>query len=150
MNEELFRMLELSQQGFCCSQILLIMGLEAQGKSNPDLVRSMHGLKGGMDPGKNCGSLTGGCCLLALYAGKGTPEEKPSEHLNEMLRELVEWFQQEYGTLYGGINCSDILENDITKQKERCPQLVFQTYEKVKEILEAHGYDMSAQMEAEQ
>ncbi len=32
MEDNRLRIFELSQQGFCCSQILLMMGLEAQGK----------------------------------------------------------------------------------------------------------------------
>jgi hypothetical protein len=38
LKEDLKRMTELKQQGFFCSQILIILGLEMQGKSNPDLV----------------------------------------------------------------------------------------------------------------
>jgi hypothetical protein len=47
MNDEAFRMIELAGQGFYCSQILLILGLEAQGKENPDLIRTMNALAGG-------------------------------------------------------------------------------------------------------
>ncbi|MBM3301641.1 MAG: hypothetical protein FJY85_17045, partial [Deltaproteobacteria bacterium] len=42
--DELLRMLELSGQGFHCSQILLFLGLESQGKFEPDLIRAMAGL----------------------------------------------------------------------------------------------------------
>ena len=45
---ELERMRELKQQGFFCSQILLILGMELQGKENPDLLRAMNALAGGM------------------------------------------------------------------------------------------------------
>jgi len=38
------RMRELKEQGFFCSQILLILGMGLQGKDNPDLVRAMHAL----------------------------------------------------------------------------------------------------------
>ena len=66
---ELFdRMLELSGQGFYCAQILLILALEAEGKENPDLVRAMSGLNGGLGfSGNVCGALTGGCCLLGHF-----------------------------------------------------------------------------------
>ena len=74
---ELFdRMLELSGQGFYCAQILLILALEAEGKENPDLVRAMSGLNGGLGfSGNVCGALTGGCCLLGYFCGKGEAEE---------------------------------------------------------------------------
>lgn len=147
MTDEFMRMIELSQEGFYCSQILLILGLEAQGKSNPDLVRSMGGLVGGMGfCGKTCGALTGGACLLGLYAGKGEPDELEDSRLNSMVAELVDWFEQEYQSLYGGVACNDILEQDPGNRSARCPQLVLKTYEKVNEILTANGYDLAGGM----
>jgi len=149
MNDDFFRMVEIAQQEFFCSQILLMMGLEAQGKTNPDLIRAMAGLIGGLGfCGKNCGTLTGGACLLALYAGKGTDEEVEDSRLNSMIKELVEWFKQEQGSLYGGIDCEQIIDNDPQKRMERCPQIVYQTYEKVKTILFDHGYDISGKLQA--
>lgn len=149
MNNDFFRMVEIAQQEFFCSQILLMMGLEAQGKTNPDLIRAMAGLIGGLGfCGKNCGTLTGGACLLALYAGKGTDEEVEDSRLNSMIKELVEWFKQEQGSLYGGIDCEQIIGNDPQKRMERCPQIVYQTYEKVKNILFDHGYDISGKLQA--
>ena len=59
--DELLRMLKLASQGFHCSQILILMGLDAQGKQNADLVRAMEGLAGGVGfCGDICGALTGG------------------------------------------------------------------------------------------
>jgi C_GCAxxG_C_C family probable redox protein len=148
MNEEFFRMVEIAQQEFYCSQILLMMGLEAQGKQNPELIRAMAGLVGGLGfCGKTCGSLTGGACLLALYAGKGSEEEVEDSRLNAMIRELVEWFEREQCANYGDINCERILENNPKNRLERCPQLVYATYEKVKAILAENGYDLAGQLE---
>lgn len=144
MTDRFMKMLELSQQGFYCSQILLLMGLEAQGKDIPEVVRAMSGLTGGMGfCGKTCGALTGGACLIGLYAGKGTPEEMEDSRLNEMVKELVEWFEEENLAPYGGIACFDILENNPANRMMRCPQLVLQTLSKVEEILTKGGYDLS-------
>ena len=148
MNEELFKIFELAQQGFLCSQILLMMGLEAGGKSNPDLVRAMTGLAGGLGfCGKNCGALTGGACLISLYAGKGSPEEADDSRHNEMIAGLVEWFESEYGKKFGSINCRDILEDNPKNMNERCPDIVLKTFEKVKEILEKYEYNLSGKSE---
>jgi C_GCAxxG_C_C family probable redox protein len=142
--DDMFRMMELAQQGFCCSQVLLIMGLEAQGKSNPDLVRAVHGLCGGLgSSGDICGTLTGGACLLSLYAGRGSPEEEKDACLSQMVAELVQWFVDRYGQLYGGINCRDILADDPDNYSARCPGIVAETYQKVKELLTANGFDLS-------
>ncbi len=143
MTETFFKLMELSQAGFYCSQILLIIGLEAQGKENPDVVRAMSGLVGGLGfCGKTCGALTGGACLIGLYAGKGTMEEMEDSRLNDMIRELVEWFEQENLSRYGGINCQEILEGNPANRMARCPQLVMQTLEKVRDILAVNGYSL--------
>lgn len=143
--DDLGRMMELAQQGFYCGQILLIMALEAQGKSNPDLVRTMHGLSGGVGmAGETCGTLTGGACLLGLYAGKGTPEEEADFRLDLMFNELVEWFREEYGLLYGSIDCDNILANDPGNRLVRCPGIMAGTYQKVQELLAAYGFDLTS------
>ncbi|SPF33606.1 conserved hypothetical protein [Syntrophobacter sp. SbD1] len=148
MTEEMIRMMQLAQQGFYCSQILLMMGLEAQGKKNPDLVRSMAGLAGGLGfSGEVCGALTGGACLLGLYAGRGTPDEEENEHLNLMIFELVEWFTAQYGLMYGGIRCETILGDDPANRTTRCPAMVVGTYEKIKGLLAENGFDLSGDRE---
>jgi C_GCAxxG_C_C family probable redox protein len=142
--DELLRMLELSGKGFHCSQVLLALGLEAQGKSNPDLIRAMAGLAGGVGfCGDTCGALTGGACLIALYAARGTPDEEEDPRLNLMINELVEWFTREYTACYGGIQCREILADDPHKQRERCPDIVKRTYEAVKSLLVENGFDIS-------
>jgi len=144
MTDEFMRMMELAQQGFHCSQIMMIIALEAQGRTNPDLVRTMSGLLGGVGfCGKICGTLTGGACMIGLYAGKGTAEEEADSRLYLMMSELVEWFEKEYQAHYGGINCSDILQDDPRNQISRCPQMIIATIQKVKDILAANNYDFS-------
>jgi len=34
------RMMQLAGQGYCCSQILILLALEGMGRENPDLVRA--------------------------------------------------------------------------------------------------------------
>ena len=138
------RMMELKHQGFFCSQILIILGLEMQGKSNPDLVRCMHGLAGGLGfTGETCGTLTGGACLLGLYAGKGAPAEPEDPRLLFMIEALVKWFKERFGAQYGGVTCNHILEDNPKNQLTRCPHLVAETYQRVKELLVENGFDLS-------
>ncbi len=120
------------------------MGMELQGRENPDLVRAMHGLAGGIGfTGETCGALTGGACLIGLYAGKGTPEQEDDPRLMFMIEDLVKWFRQEYGQPYGGIRCDEIL-NDKSKGMGRpCPMLVMGTLQKVKDLLVENGFDLS-------
>lgn len=143
-NEDFLRMVELSRQGFYCSQIMLILGLEKQGKENPDLIRAMNGLIGGLVfVGKLCGALSGGACLLALYAGKGTAEEATDPKLELMVNQLVDWFEEQYGATYGGTDCDDILEGNPQNRPQRCPQIVRETYAKVLELLTENGFDLA-------
>lgn len=148
MTDAFMKLIELSQAGFFCSQILLIIGLEAQGKENLDLIRAMSGLNGGIGfCGKTCGALTGGACLIGLYAGKGAAEEMEDSNLNDMIKTFVEWFEQEVTAQYGGIDCNTILENNPQNRISRCPQLVLNTLGKVEEILAANGYSLSGRLE---
>ncbi|TWH48696.1 DVU_1555 family C-GCAxxG-C-C protein [Sporomusa sp. KB1] len=148
MTDRFLKLLELSQAGFYCSQILLIIGLEAQGKENPDLVRAMSGLVGGLGfSGRTCGALTGGACLIGLYAGKGSIEEIEDSRVNDMIREFAEWFEQEASSQYSGSTCDIILEKNPQNRVSRCPDLVLKTLDKVEAILEANGYDLSGRLE---
>jgi C_GCAxxG_C_C family probable redox protein len=144
MNNVTVRMIELAGHGFYCSQILLFLGLEAQGKENPDLIRAMNALAGGLGfSGDTCGALSGGACLLGLYAGRGFAEEEADPRMDLMIGELVDWFTQEHTALFGGIHCDDIVGGDPHNQKTRCPGIVRNTYEKVTSILVENRFDLS-------
>jgi C_GCAxxG_C_C family probable redox protein len=143
MNEVSMRIMELAQQGFFCSQILLLLALEAEGKENPELIRSMGGLAGGLGfCGKTCGTLTGGACLLSYYGGKGTEEEMNDDRLIGMIIELVHWFEANIAAKYGTCDCKDILGGDATNRAKICPKIVEDTYNKVREILLDNGYEI--------
>jgi C_GCAxxG_C_C family probable redox protein len=143
--DEFAPVMKFRKQGFYCSQILMLQGLEMLGKSNPDLVRAMHGLAGGLGfTGELCGSLTGGAALLGLYAGKGLPEEEEDPRILFMITDLVQWFKQEYGEPFGGIRCEEILAGDGQNQAQRCPILVAGVLQKVKDLLVENGFDLSA------
>lgn len=142
--EEIDRIRELKEQGFYCSQIIMIMALDLQGKSNPDLVRSMNGLTRGLgDAGEICGALTAAACVIGLYAGKGLPEEEEDPRVDFMIQDLVSWFKETNIHRFGGIRCAEILTNDINNRLMRCPLLVAESFQKVKELLVENGFDLS-------
>lgn len=144
MDQTMMRMMELSYNGYYCSQILVILALEAQGKSNPDLIRAMGGLANGCgSEGGVCGTLSGAACLLGLYAGKGTDDEYEDEMLKYMLNDLMVWFDMTVGSRYGGITCG-IIVGDRTEVRQRCGAIVAETYEYVMELLTSSGYDVTA------
>lgn len=138
------QMQEMKAQGFYCSQILMKLGLELQGRENPDLVPAVQGLAGGLGfTGELCGALSGGVCLLSLYAGKGLPEEAEDPRLNFMITDLVGWFKQEYGQSYGGIRCTEIVGDSGKQMATRCPLIVAGTVQRVKELLVENGFDLA-------
>jgi C_GCAxxG_C_C family probable redox protein len=141
MPDDGMRIMELGLQGYNCSQILVLLALDAKQKTNPELVRAMTGLLAGMGCGKVCGALTGGCCVLGLYAGKAHPRENPDERLQTMLTRFVEWFETEFTKLYGGINCADIVQDDARLRLFRCPDIVRRTHEELVTILEENNFD---------
>ncbi|MBS1227477.1 MAG: GCAxxG family protein [Proteobacteria bacterium] len=149
MTDISFRVAELSLKGYRCSHILVQIGLDAQDQSNPELLRAMSGLASGMGCGLACGALTGGCCLIGLYAGgDGERDDHPSLPL--MLEEYVDWFRAEYTPRYGGIDCAQIIERKPQLRGERCPGLILDAVHKATEILEANGFELDGRSGAEQ
>ncbi len=66
---------------------------------------------------------------------------------NRMIGQLVEWFEDEVGSKYGGVDCVQILEENPLNKMERCPDLIQLVYEKVETILEEHGHSLSGREE---
>lgn len=152
MSREADRILQLHMQGFHCAQILLLLGLEQQGKENADLIRAMDGLSGAGGlcfPGKNCGALTGGACLLALFAGRGSEAEAAQRALPLMTEQLADWFEAKFGQEYGGIDCDAILQGDPWNRLTRCPKLVNETFFMVKQLLQENELAFLAETETE-
>ena len=127
---------ELLGQGFHCSQILMKAGMEYLEKDDPDLLRAMNGLAGGLGGcGRNCGALTGGVCMFGLFAGRGTPEEAENPMLSEMVSEYLAWFEETFGSP----DCDTILEGDRQNIPRVCPGLIENAVEKATELLREHG-----------
>lgn len=145
MDDVQVRMLQLAGRGYACSQILIRLFLELRTEENPALVRAVSGLAYGCGGGRTtCGTLTGACCALALYAGKGRDDETGSEQLILMLQALSDWFEERVGGRYGGTTCEIIVgEEGPQAARQHCGRIVAETYAKVLEILSAHGFDPS-------
>jgi hypothetical protein len=143
MDDTLIRMLQLGQKGYTCSQIIILLGLEVRGETNPGLVRAMGGLAYGCGTGRgSCGVLTGGCCLLALYGGKGSDAESVSDHLDLMLQDLNDWFCRHTGCAPDDMSCDAIVgEAGPVASHQRCGAILADTYGKVMQILAANDID---------
>ena len=130
------KILELSRQGYFCSQILGTLLLETVGSENPELIRALGGLDGGIGhSGSACGCLTAGCCVISYFTGKGEPEEEENPLHKEALSEYVRWFKEEMLVNYGGTDCADITDNNPARRVEVCPGVIADAYMKCMEIL---------------
>jgi len=131
-NDIALKMLKLSAQGFQCAQILIILALEHDDKENPDLVRAAGALNVGLSDGSGpCGALTGGCCFISYFAGKGEMDELEDPALKDMISEFSAWFRE----IHGSQICTEILDGDMTNMTARCPEIVKASFSKAMEIL---------------
>ncbi len=142
-DEIAIRMIELTENNYNCSQILMVVALEQEKKENPDLVRSMSGLADGCGFfNETCGAMTSAVSIFALYAGKGADDETESKNLLLMLEEYGDWFREEIGNKFQGTRCKDIAGDLVgtPEVKQICGGVVFQSYNKINEILASYGY----------
>ncbi|HHW94612.1 MAG TPA: C_GCAxxG_C_C family protein [Mogibacterium sp.] len=138
MNDMLDKLLENFQKGYSCSQVMLLVALEIEGKENPELIRAISGLRGGIGrSGEVCGALSGGMCLLSYFGGKGTDEEEENENIKIMSKELYNWFVS-YTSEYGGIDCRQIKDDNPDNRLQRCATVVRDTLEKSISILQEY------------
>jgi hypothetical protein len=124
----------LASQGYCCSQIMVQMGLDAKQEENPELVDAVAGLCNGLHSGLVCGILTGAACLLSLYDKKNAA--------SDMIPRLVDWFETAYTQSCGGISCEEIIKDHPMNKLERCPKMMEETIEKCRELLADFGYEI--------
>lgn len=146
MNDIEITLLRLSGQGYCCSQILVLLALAMQGRENPELVRAAAGLCNGLGQGAGtCGVLTGAACVLGMFAGKGSDAESTDNRLPVMLADLTEWFADQACQGSPGIRCEDILGGPAMQpDPARCGRLVRDAWARTLEILVQEGFDPAA------
>lgn len=134
------RVMELSQYGYFCSQIMAILMLEMTGEENPGLIRAMGGLNGGVGYSQGCcGCMTGGTCLLSYFTGKREDTAFEDANHKPAMAEFTRWFEEEMTAEYGGIDCRDITKGNPANRVEYCPQIIAASFEKCVEILQDRG-----------
>ena len=62
-----------------------------------------------------------------------------------MVTELVDWFHERFGGEYGGITCAEILDGKPGNKAARCPGIVTESFQKVKELLVQEGFDLAGE-----
>lgn len=147
MSDTLMDVMPLASRGYCSSQILVMLALEAQGLEDPVAVRAVSGLGNGLGHcGSCCGILTGGCCALGLYLGKGSDAELPHDRADLLYAEFVEWFRGRVVPTYGDVTCDAILKGG-KPDMNLCGGLVAEAWEAILNLLAENGIDPSSPKE---
>lgn len=150
MNPMMMELLPLVHEGYCCSQLLMLLMLQARDQENPDLVRAVHGLCHGIGQSDGpCGLLTGGACALALVAGKGAATETPHAMLTPLLNDYATWFYERTNA-YGGQSCSQIAAGlgatsgapGEAPNPVACGDLLAECWEKIIELVQSYDLDI--------
>ena len=145
----LLEILPLAKKGYCCSQILVLLALRAQGRENPELIRAMGALcRGfgacGVQGCGTCGIIPGGACVLGLYFRKGQDNETQLDRADLAETEYVEWFVKRATALCGGSTCEEILgEPGGRPNPDICGSLLAAAWAKLVEIVAAYGLDVT-------
>lgn len=139
------------REGFCCSQLLMLKLLRAQGEENPQLIRAMHGLGMGLGFSNGpCGLLTGGAAVLGVLAGKGEPGEEPHPSLVPVVNDYALWFYERTAA-FGGSACESVSRGlagpnaspDAPPDMLHCGTLLMECWAKILELNDAYGLDIS-------
>lgn len=121
MEEKIFT---LKMNGYCCSQIIMQIGLEMLGKENEDLVEAMAGLCDGAKCGKICGVVSASICLLYLADSKEAEKWTVAEY--------TDWFEDSFGAL----DCDELLGDDPMAKLEKCPVFLQNSLLKLSELID--------------
>lgn len=121
MKEKIFT---LKMNGYCCSQIVMEIGLEKLGMENPQLVSAMAGLCEGVKCGRICGTAAAAVCLMYLTDARAAEDG--------LVQEYLDWFEEAFGAL----DCDELLSEGPMAKLEKCPMIVESTLSKLEELLE--------------
>lgn len=148
MSDDAFgRVLALGASGYCCTQIMVQLLLDVQGREAPDdgrdAVRAAGGLCRGFGLAEGtCGILLGGCMAMGLCAAKGHDGEDAHEALEGMTTDFAEWFRERTAAS-GGISCGAILGDTGGGRPDfgKCHGLLLEAHARMFEVLAAYGVD---------
>lgn len=149
MNALLLELVPWIREGYCCSQLLILLVLRAQGAENPGLVRAAGGLCHGMgQSGGACGLLTGGAAVLGYLACKGADGETPHPMAEPLVNDYATWFSQRVCTgACRKVSCHDVSCPAIQAETggadmTLCGDLLADCWDKIVDLCADYDIDM--------
>ena len=128
--------------GYHCSQMIMILTLETIGEENPQLVKAMGGLGGGIG---YCGD-TCGCVWQEepvpsdIFLGNLAPEEKEDAQMKPAVQELYQWFHKKTEEEFGAFTVRiSLIWTGVWSWRNVLDLFAKDTYTKVMEILTERG-----------
>ncbi len=105
------RALDLSKQGYSCSQAVAAVFAEDHGLPVETAFRLAQGFGGGMARlAETCGAVTAGIMIIGLKHGRTRPEDEAAkERTYALVQELFRRFRARHGSLL----CRDLLGCDV-------------------------------------
>ena len=117
--------IELREQKYNCAQCVIGAYTDAVGVPFEALMKMSEGLGGGVaGTGDMCGVITGAVLVLGLLEGTSEPDLEHKAALNEKIKELIDEFKQEHGTI-ACFELKGIVNPEVRKKEATCNELIF-------------------------
>lgn len=163
MHPILLELLPYIKQGYCCSQLLMLLALQLRDEENAALTDSMRGLCHGMGyANAPCGLLGAGAAAVSYLVHSEADAELRDEkalHAKQesMVNDYAAWFFERTGR-YASANCDDVVAglakekgNALSSAKELeasgsetlCGELLAESWEKILELCESYDVALS-------
>ena len=103
---------EMMDQGYHCSQVVLMHAAELLGRDKDEALRISSGLGGGLFHGEVCGTVSGALLVLGIVCGYDDPKagQAKTDHYH-----LVQEFVRRFREINGTILCRELLEGVKTQ-----------------------------------
>ena len=112
---------EMMDQGYHCSQVVLMHAAELLGRDKDEALRISSGLGGGLFHGEVCGTVSAAAVAISMVYGFSEPN--PGE-IDEALKAKVHEFEDRFIEKFGSLRCGELLhegeENPWVQCGEYC------------------------------
>ena len=111
---------QMMDEGFHCSQCVLMHAAEVLGRDKDDALRISSGLGGGLFRGEVCGTVSAAAVAISMKYGFSEPN--PGE-IDDLLKAKVHEFEDRFVERFGSLRCSELLGGyDFSRPRDDQPE----------------------------